>query len=121
MNLSTKTESRFVYDIAWPVCRGKDVLVGRVADFAAQLLGSAAGEHPRYGKWRVLAVRVEPGGVVVRVEAGPRFSPHLLAREIKAATSPVLRQRFPELRRLPSLWTREYTAVSVTPHPTKEA
>jgi putative transposase len=65
-------------------------------------------------------VHIEPGGVVVRTEAGLHFSLHLLAREIKAATSPVLRDEFPHLRRLPSLWTREYHAVTVTPNPIEE-
>jgi putative transposase len=114
------TVSRFVYDISWPVCRGKQVLVGEIADYAAHLLAKAAGTHRRYGSWRVLEVHVEPDGVVVRVEAGPSFSPHLLAREIKTATSPILRDKFPHLRRLPSLWTREYHAVTVTPNPTEE-
>ena len=115
MILSTVTASRFVYDIAWPVCRGKEVLVGKVAEYAADLLAKASGTHHKYGPWRVLAVHIEPGGVVVRAEAGPEFSPHLLAREIKAATSPILREKFPHLRKLPSLWTREYRAVTVTP------
>lgn len=117
MTLSTVTVSRFVYDIFWPVCRDKEVLVGEVAEYAADLLAKASGEHQKYGPWRVLEVSVEPGGVVVRVEAGAEFSPHLLAREIKATTSPVLRERFPHLQKLPSLWTREYKAVTVTPDP----
>jgi putative transposase len=120
MYLSTEIENRFVYDISWPVCRGKEVLVGEVAAYAADLLAKAGGAHPKYGPWRILEVHIEPGGVVVRAETGPLFSPHLLAREIKAATSPVLRKKFPHLRKLPSLWTREYQAVSVTPNPTEE-
>jgi putative transposase len=114
------TKNRFVYDISWPVCRGKEVLVGEVAECTATLLAQAGGIHHKYGPWRVLKARVEPGGVVARVEAGPHFSPHLLAREIRAATSPVLREKFPELCRLPSLWTREYRAETVTPNPNEE-
>jgi len=85
--------------------------VGRVRERALELLRQAAEERG----WRVLEAQVEPARVVVRVEADARISPHLLAVRLKADTSPVLREEFPRLLRLPSLWTREHEVVTVTP------
>ena len=36
------------------------------------------------------------------------FSPHIIQRRIKARSARILRQEFPELLKLPSMWTRSY-------------
>lgn len=105
-----------MYDLTWPTCRDSDVLVSKVRARAEELLRQAAAERG----WRVLEMRVEPARVSMRVRADPKVSPHMLARTLKAATSPLLRDEFPHLRRLPSMWTRQHTAVTVSPQPEEE-
>ena len=38
----------------------------------------------------------------------PNFSLHIIQRRIKARSARILRQEFPELLKLPSMWTRSY-------------
>ena len=49
----------------------------------------------------------------------PYWSPHIVLRRIKGRTSRVLRSEFPELLKLPSLWTRSYF-VSTTEYISSE-
>ena len=42
----------------------------------------------------------------------PTVSPHEAVKEIKGATSVVLREEFPKLSMMPSLWTRSYFACT---------
>ena len=44
------------------------------------------------------------------VATTPAVSPHMVMKTIKRATSGPLRQEFPALSRMPSLWTRNYLA-----------
>ena len=104
-------ENTCIYDLIWSTCRASAVLVGRVGERTRELLIQAAEANG----WRVLELSIEPAQVAIRVAADPQVSPHILARALKAATSPVLRDEFPELRKLPSLWTREYAATTVSP------
>ena len=101
-----------VYQIAWPTCRGKDVLHGDVAKRTEELVRQAAREQGL----RLLKIWVEMDQVTVRVQTDdPHTPPHLIAYRLKASSSPILREEFPELLVLPSLWTREYTIKTITP------
>jgi putative transposase len=110
------TESRFWYAASWPTCRRSELLVGEVAARLRELLEQVAVENG----WRVLALDIRPAQVAIRLETDAGISPHRLVRTLKAATSPILRDEFPHLCRLPSLWTREYRAATVTPNPREE-
>lgn len=56
----------------------------------------------------VLALEIMPDHVHLFVSAPPTLAPHQIVRRIKDRSSQVLRQEFPQLLRLPSLWTRSY-------------
>jgi putative transposase len=58
----------------------------------------------------VLALEIMPDHLHLFVSAPPTLAPHQIVRRIKGRSSRLLRQEFPHLLRLPSLWTRSYFA-----------
>jgi putative transposase len=56
----------------------------------------------------VLALEVMPDHVHVFLSAAPQWSPNQLIGRIKGKTARRLRQEFPALKRMPSVWTRSY-------------
>lgn len=50
--------------------------------------------------------------VHIIVEANPKFSANEIIQKIKMHTSKILRENIEELKRLPSLWTREYLVTT---------
>lgn len=51
---------------------------------------------------------VYPNAVYVELGLSPKMAPHNALNRIKSRSSRVLRSDYPELRKLPSLWTRDY-------------
>ena len=56
----------------------------------------------------VIALEIISDHVHLFLSAPPTLAPHTIVRRIKGRSSRVLRQEFPPLLRLPSLWTRSY-------------
>lgn len=54
----------------------------------------------------VLALEIMPDHVHLFVSAAPRMAPNQVVGRFKGASSRILRQEFPHLLPLPSLWTR---------------
>jgi len=92
------------YHFVWIPKRRKPVLVGEIKRRLEQLIGEIAEEHG----WEVLALEIQPDHVHLFISVQPYWSPHLVLRRIKSRTSRILRREFPELLKLPSLWTRGY-------------
>jgi putative transposase len=57
---------------------------------------------------RVLALEIMPDHLYLFLSAPPTLAPNQIVRRIKGRSSRVLRQEFPHLLRLLSLWTRSY-------------
>ena len=92
------------YHFVWIPKRRKPVLVGAIKRRLEQLIREIAEE---YG-WEILALEIKPDHVHLFISVQPYWSPHIVLRRIKGRTSRVLRGEFPELLKLPSLWTRSY-------------
>jgi len=56
----------------------------------------------------ILALEIMPDHLHLFLSAPPTLAPHHIVRRLKGRSSRVLRQEFPSLLRLPSLWTRSY-------------
>lgn len=56
----------------------------------------------------VLALEIMPDHVHLFISCPPTLAPHQIMFRIKGASSRLLRQEFPHLLKLPSLWTRSY-------------
>ena len=103
------------YHFVWVPKRRKPVLVGAIKGRFEELVKEIAEE---YG-WEILALETKPDHVHLFISVQPEWSPHRVLRRIKGRTSRILRREFPELLKLPSLWTRSYF-VSTAGHVSSE-
>ena len=58
--------------------------------------------------FEVLALEIQPDHLHLFVSTHPQLGCHKIVRSIKGRSSRLLRQEFPELLKLPSLWTHSY-------------
>lgn len=92
------------YHIIWIPRRRRRVLGGKIATRLEQLL---------YEKVKELDVQIEhlaiqPDHLHLFVSAPPSLSASQIVFRLKGYTARILRQEFPILRRMPSMWTTSY-------------
>ncbi|MEV0590930.1 IS200/IS605 family transposase [Nonomuraea cavernae] len=98
------------FHVVWCPKFRRRVLGGRVGERLEQLIREVIEEK---GAWLV-ELDVMLDHVHLLVEVDPRFGIHKLVKAIKARTSRLLREEFPELRsKLPTLWTHSYFVATV--------
>jgi putative transposase len=76
--------------------------VGPVHDRLKQIIEQVSGEH----NWSIVELAIQPDHVHLFVQANPYTLPTDMARLIKGRSSHELREEFPHLMAMPSLWTR---------------
>jgi putative transposase len=91
-----------VYHIIWCPKRRRKVLQGKVAERFEQIVHEVAKEN----EWEVIQLALQPEHVHLFIRANPYTLPTDIARLIKGRSSHDLREEFPHLMRMPSLWTR---------------
>jgi len=77
--------------------------VGKIPKRLQIIQGVAEENH-----WQILALEVKRDHVHCFISADPSIAPHKIVKAIKGRSSNMLRKDFPELLKLPSLWTRSY-------------
>ena len=97
-----------VYHLIWCPKRRKPVLVGKVAADCRALIRAKCEEHG----WHVEELAVQPDHVHLFVRVWPVTSVADVLKAVKRVTSRELRDKHPQLRKLPSLWTRSYFAAT---------
>ena len=105
-----------VYHLIWCPKRRKPVLVGPVATRCRALI---EGECVEQG-WEILALALQPDHIHLFVRVWPSDSAADVVKECKGVTSFALRREFPQLRKLPSMWTHSFfgaTAGNVSQEP----
>jgi putative transposase len=90
----------------WCPKRRKAVLIGDVARDCRALIEAKCAEQG----WAIEELAIQPDHVHLFVRAWPTTSAAEILKEVKGVTSRELRLKHPQLRRLPSLWTRSYFA-----------
>ncbi len=93
-----------VYHLIWCPKRRRKVLVEGIKARLEQLLREVASEHG----WTILELAIQPDHVHVFLRSDPYTAPSDIARLFKGRSSRVLREEFPELLKLPSLWTHSF-------------
>jgi putative transposase len=93
-----------VYHIIWCPKRRRKALVGPIRTRLEQIVREVAAEH----EWAVMELAIQPDHVHLFIRADPRTLPSDIPRLIKGRSSRYLRDEFPQLRKLPSLWTRTF-------------
>lgn len=91
-----------IYHIIWCPKRRRKVLVGPVRDRLETLIRDVVDEHG----WEIIELAIQPDHVHLFIRSNPYTLPTDIARLIKGRSSHVLREEFPHLMRMPSLWTR---------------
>jgi putative transposase len=91
-----------VYHIIFCPKRRQNILVGPLRERLQQITQEVATENT----WKVIELAIQPDHVHLFIRSHPRTLPTDIARLIKGRSAHVLREQYPFLKRLPSLWTR---------------
>ncbi len=91
-----------VYHIIWCPKRRRKVLVGPVAERLTQIIQEVADEQ----NWKIVRLAIQPDHVHLFIRSNPTTTPYDIPRLIKGRSSRMLREEFPSLLKLPTLWTR---------------
>jgi putative transposase len=91
-----------VYHIIFYPKRRRKILGGPIRERLQQIIREVAAEN----KWSVIELAIQPDHVHVFMRSNPRTLPTDIARLIKGRSSHLLREEYPFLKRMPSLWTR---------------
>ncbi|TBR60638.1 IS200/IS605 family transposase [Westiellopsis prolifica IICB1] len=92
------------YHFVWIPKRRKKVLVGDVAKRLEELLY----EKTKELDCEIVALEIMEDHVHLFLCCPPTLAPDQIMFRLKGYTSRVLRQEFPHLLKLPSMWTRSY-------------
>jgi len=92
------------YHFVWIPARRRKVLTGSVAGRLQTLIYDVAADLG----CTVIALEVMPDHVHLFLSATPTLAPDQIMFRIKGSTSRTLRQEFPHLLTMPSMWTRSY-------------
>jgi putative transposase len=92
------------YHLIWCPKRRKPVLTGSVKTRLKEIIGEVSEELGL----EILALEIQPDHIHLFVSTYPQLGCHKIIRSIKGRSSRLLRREFPELLRLPSLWTHSY-------------
>jgi putative transposase len=93
-----------VYHMIWCPKRRRKVLGGPVRDRLEQIIREVAAEHG----WTILELAIQPDHVHLFLRADPYTAPSDIAHWMKGRSSRYLREEFPHLLRMPSLWTHSF-------------
>jgi putative transposase len=92
------------YHFVFIAKRRKKVLVGAIADRLEQIICEVCNEN----RWKIIVMEIMPDHVHLLLNAKPTDEPSLMVSRIKGKASHHLRKEFPELLKIPTLWTPIY-------------
>jgi len=92
------------YHFAWCPKYRRKILVGKLAERLDTLIREKASQLG----CKILNLSIAPDHVHMFVQAYPLLSPNRIIAQIKGYSSRLLRKEFPELLKMPTLWTRSY-------------
>ena len=90
--------------LIWIPKRRRSVLVGDVKKRLAGILTDVAKEK----EWIIKAMEIAPDHIHLLVEFDPSTAINQVVKAFKGRSSRLLRQEFPHLMKMPSLWTHSY-------------
>lgn len=82
----------------------RQLLVGKIKERLEEIMKNVALEN----KWGIIAKEVQPDHVHLFVSADVKSKPEIVVKRFKGRSSRYLRKEFPELLKMPTLWTRSY-------------
>lgn len=107
-SMAVKLGNHCVYNIGYHIVfcpkRRKAVLVDAIASDCKSIIQDVAAEN----KLKVESLEVMHDHVHVFLTANPKISPYLIVKKLKRRLAHVLREKYPQLLRLPCLWSSSY-------------
>ena len=97
------------YHFIWCPKYRRKILVGTLEGRLKVLLFEKAAEIDV----QIAKLEIMPDHLHIFVKSKPINAPHYIVQQFKGYTSSILRKEFPELLKMPSLWTRSYYCESV--------
>ena len=92
------------YHIVWCPKYRRKLLVGKIKDRLEQIIKDVC-----YAKQsEVIALEIMPDHVHLFVSVSPRVAPFKIVKAVKGRSSNFLRKEFPELLKMPTLWSGSY-------------
>ena len=82
----------------------RKLLVGDIKNRLSGIFDEVAKENT----WEIIAKEIMPDHVHLFVYADVRTKPEIVVKRFKGRSSRYLRREFPELLKMPTLWTRSY-------------
>ena len=89
--------------------RRKAVLVGKIAERLQEIIFEVVTEN----RWKIIAWEIMPDHVHLLVNVKPTDFASFVMQRVKGRASSYLRKEFPELLKLPTLWTPSYFVGNV--------
>ena len=99
-----KSVSSVNYHFVFVPKRRKAVLVDQIAMRLEEIIFELVSEHG----WRLIALEVMPDHVHMFINSPPHESPSQIAKWVKGRASNILRKEYPQLKKLPTLWSPTY-------------
>lgn len=99
-----KSVSSVNYHFVFVPKRRKAVLVDQIAMRLQEIIFELVKEHG----WRLIALEVMPDHVHMFINSPPHESPSQIAKWVKGRASNILRKEYPQLKKLPTLWSPSY-------------
>lgn len=93
-----------VVHLVWIPKRRKPILIGEVRDRLFQIISEVAKEQD----WNIRALEIAPDHLHLFVEIHPTDAINQVVKAFKGRSAYQLRKEFPQLLKLPSLWTNSY-------------
>ncbi|NEO66990.1 MAG: IS200/IS605 family transposase [Moorea sp. SIO4G2] len=92
------------YHFVWCPKRRKAVLIGEIKMRLQEIIFDLCKDN----NWQLIALEIMPDHVHMFLEVDPTFSPSVIIKRVKGRASHHLRKEFPELLKLPTLWSPSY-------------
>jgi putative transposase len=92
------------YHLVWCPQRRKKVLVGKVKNKLEEIIKQVANDK----QVEIIALEIMPDHLHLFVSTYPQLEIHKLVKAFKGRSSNILRKEYPELKKIPSMWTRSY-------------
>jgi putative transposase len=92
------------YHLIWCPKRRKKILIGDIKTRLEQIINEVAREK----NTKILALEIMPDHLHLFVSSHPNIPINNLIRAFKGRSSNLLRKEYPDLLKLPSLWTHSY-------------
>jgi putative transposase len=106
---SNKAIYNLGYHLVWCPKYRRNILNGKIKDRLIELFIKKSKEIDT----TIEDMQINGDHVHLFVKSSPVNSPHFIVQHLKGMSSNILRKEFPELLKMPSLWTRSYYCESV--------